>query len=84
MKTTKKTKTTPSVVVTPAAPASPGGCTIGLDLGDRSHYHCVLAATGRLIHEGSLPNDRAALAELLTHYPAGTNRFIYFGGSSRD
>ena len=31
MKTTKKTKTTPSVVVTPAAPASPGGYTIGLD-----------------------------------------------------
>ena len=49
MKTTKKTKTTPSVVVTPAAPASPGGYTIGLDLGDRSHYHCVLAATGQLI-----------------------------------
>ena len=33
MKTTKKNKTTSSVVVTPAAPASPGGCTIGLDLG---------------------------------------------------
>ena len=33
MKTTKQTKTTPSVVVPPAAPAPPGGYTIWLDLG---------------------------------------------------
>ena len=72
MKTTKKTKTTPSVVSTPAALAPPGGCTIGLDLGDRSHYHCVLDAAGQLIHEGSIPNDRAALTALLAQYPAAT------------
>ena len=71
MKTTKKTKTAPSVVSTPAL-APPGGCTIGLDLGDRSHYHCVLDAAGQLIHEGSIPNDRAALTALLTQYPAAT------------
>ena len=52
MKTTKKTKTTPSVVVTPAAPTSSGGYTIGLDLGDRSHYNCVLAAGGCLVENG--------------------------------
>ena len=51
MKTTKKTKTTPSVVVIPAVPASPGGYASGLDLGDRSHFHCVLDATSQLSHE---------------------------------
>ena len=65
MKTTKKTKTTPSVVVTPAAPASPGGYTIGLDFGDRSHYHCVLAATGQLIQ----PKTKVAPAWGSTRVP---------------
>jgi transposase len=69
----KQTKTTPSVVSTPTpAPASPGGFTLGLDLGDRSHYVCVLAAAGQILHEGPLLNDRAALARLLTNYPAAT------------
>jgi transposase len=49
-----------------------GGFTIGLDLGDQSHYVCVLDATGQMIHEGPLPNDRVALALLLTKYPAAT------------
>jgi hypothetical protein len=69
----KTTKTTPSVVSTSTpTPAAPGGFTLGLDLGDRSHYVCVLDATGRIVHEGPLPNDRAALAGLLTSYPAAT------------
>jgi transposase len=49
-----------------------GGFTLGLDLGDRSHYVCVLDATGQIIHEGPLLNDRVALALLLTQYPAAT------------
>ena len=69
----KPNKRTPSVVSTPTtAPAPAGGCTLGLDLGDRSHYVCVLDAQGQLIHEGTLANDRVALALLLTHYPAAT------------
>src|ERR1035437_3173822 len=69
----KQTKTTPSVVSTPTpAPASPGGFTIGLDLGDRSHYVCVLEAAGQILHEGPLLNDRVALTRLLTNYPAAT------------
>ena len=72
MKTNHKTKHTPSVVSTPTAPVMTGGFTIGLDLGDRSHYVCVLDATGQILHEGSLPNERVALALLLTKYPAAT------------
>ena len=66
----KQTKTTPSVVSTPAAPVIAGGFTIGLDLGDRNHYVCVLDATGQAIHEGLLPNSRVVLALLLTQYPS--------------
>jgi transposase len=68
----KPTKTTPSVVLTPAAPVPAGGFTIGLDLGDRSHYVCVLDAAGQSLHEGPLLNERPALAQLLTNYPAAT------------
>ena len=71
-KTTNQPTNTPSVVSTPAVPASPGGFTLGLDLGDRSHYVCVLDAAGRIIHEGPRLNDRVALALLLTQYPAAT------------
>ena len=69
-----KTKTTaPSVVSTlTPAPVPAGGFTIGLDLGDRSHYVCVLDAAGQIIHEGPLPNDRVALTLLLAKYPAAT------------
>jgi transposase len=68
----KKTNT-PSVLPTlTPAPVITGGFTIGLDLGDRSHYVCVLDAAGEIIHEGTLPNDRVALALLLTKYPAAT------------
>ena len=35
-------------------------------------YVCVLDATGQILHEGPLVNDRVALALLLTHYPAAT------------
>ena len=72
-KTNTNTKTTtPAVVSTPTAPVLSGGFTIGLDLGDRSHYVCVLDATGQIVHEGPLPNDRVALALLLAQYPAAT------------
>ena len=58
-----KTKNTPSVVHTPPpSPVAPGGFTLGLDLGDRSHYVCVLDAAGQILHEGPLLNHRATLA----------------------
>ncbi len=69
---TKTTKTPPSVVLIPAAPVCAAGIILGLDLGDRSHYVCVLDAAGRILHEGTLVNDRMALALLLTQYPAAT------------
>ena len=69
---TKNTNSTPSVVPTPTAAVHTGGITIGLDLGDRSHYVCVLDATGQIIHEGPMRNDRVALASLLTKYPVAT------------
>jgi len=49
-----------------------GGFTNGLDLGDRSHYVCVLDAQGRIIHEGPMLNERVALALLLTQHPRST------------
>ena len=67
----KQTKNTPSVVL-PSPAAVVSGFTLGLDLGDRSHYVCVLDATGQILHEGPLVNDRVALALLLTKYPAAT------------
>ena len=72
MKTKNKTNRTPSVVSTSTAPVTAGGFTLGLDLGDRSHYVCVLDATGQILHEGPLLNERVALALLLTQYPAAT------------
>jgi transposase len=74
MKTKTNTKlTTPSVVSTPKpAPVAAGGFTIGLDLGDLSHYVVVLDAAGEILHEGPMLNDRVALACLLTRYPAAT------------
>jgi transposase len=68
----KTKKTTPSVVLTPTAPVAAAGFTLGLDLGDRSHYVCVLDATGQMIHEGTVLNDRVALTLLLTQYPGAT------------
>jgi transposase len=68
----KQNKTTPSVILTPTAPVLAGGFTIGLDLGDRSHYVCVLDATGQITHEGPLLNERVAVALFLTKYPAAT------------
>jgi hypothetical protein len=69
---TKNKKTAPSVVLPPTAPVSAAGFTIGLDLGDRNHYVCVLDAAGQILHEGPTPNDRVALVLLLTNYPAAT------------
>jgi hypothetical protein len=46
---------------------------LGFDLGDCSHYVCVLDAAGQIRHEGTLVNDRAALTLLLTQYPAARN-----------
>jgi hypothetical protein len=57
-----KNKNTSSVVPTPTPrPAAPGGVTLGLDLGDHSHYACVLEATGQIRHEGPLLNEQRDL-----------------------
>ncbi len=71
---TTKTNTTPSVVATspPPAPVVPGGFTLGLDLGDRSHHVCVLDAAGQIVREDALPNTRPALAKLLAEFPRAT------------
>ena len=50
----------------------PGGFTLGLDLGDRSHHVCVLDAAGQIVREGALTNTRPALAQLLVEYPRAT------------
>ena len=72
-KQTNKQTNTPSVAPTlRPAPATAGGFTLGLDLGDRNHYVCVLDAAGEMVHEGTLLNERVALALLLTKYPAAT------------
>ena len=70
---TTRTNRTPSVVspLTPAAVA-PGGFTLGLDLGDRSHPVCVLDATGQIVREGTLLNPRSELAKLLAEFPGAT------------
>src|SRR5271168_3995812 len=68
----KQNKTSRSVVLTSTAPVLAGGFTIGLDLGDRSHYVCALDATGQIIHEGPMLNDRVTLAVLLAKYSAAT------------
>src|ERR1035441_4740028 len=70
-----KTKNlTPSVVPNSPTPASVISCgfTLGLDLGDRSHYVCVLDASGQIVREASLPNTRPALSQLLTDFPRAT------------
>jgi len=68
-----KTKTkTPSVVLTSPATLVSSGCTVGLDLGDRSHHVCVLDAAGQVVREGALVNTRPALARLLAEFPRAT------------
>jgi transposase len=43
--------------------------TIGLDLGDRRHRFCVLGASGQVVEEGSVANNRVALSQLSNRYP---------------
>ena len=59
--TNSNTNTTAPSVVPNSTAAVGSGFTLGLDLGDRSHYVCVLDAAGQSRHEGSLPNSRPAL-----------------------
>jgi len=42
--------------------------TIGLDLGERRHRFCALNQRGEVVEEGSLANDRSALARLTARY----------------
>jgi transposase len=65
-----KTKVPSIVSASPAALVN--GFTIGLDLGDRAQYVCVLDTSGQMIHEGSWSNTRPALAKLLADFPRAT------------
>ena len=42
--------------------------TIGLDLGERRHRFCVLDEAGEVVEQGSLSNERVALARLTQRY----------------
>lgn len=61
-----------SVVVSHASVGPAGRFTVGLDLGDRQHHYCVVDATGNVVCEGKVPNDRPALKRLLAQFPGAT------------
>ena len=44
------------------------GITIGLDLGERRHRFCVLDEACEVVEQGSLSNERVALARLTQRY----------------
>lgn len=46
--------------------------TIGIDLGDRRHHVCVLAATGEILAEESIPNPREVLTAFAARHPKAT------------
>ena len=46
--------------------------TIGIDLGDRRHAVCVLSASGKILLEDLLVNDRAGLTIFAQRYPGAT------------
>src|SRR5215510_11395898 len=72
MKTSTRQSQSSSVVCTSAAAVVSSGFTLGLDLGDRRHYLCVLDASGQLVREGFLTNNRSALLKLLQDFPHAT------------
>ena len=43
--------------------------TIGLDLGNRRHRYCALDEGGEVVEEGSISNERDALAKLAGRFP---------------
>jgi transposase len=43
--------------------------TIGLDLGEHRHRFCALDAGGEVVEEGTIANERLALAKLRARYP---------------
>jgi transposase len=59
-------------VVSTSSIAAAGGFTLGLDLGDRKHQLCVLNSAGEVVREGSLPNTRPALSQLLAEFAGAT------------
>lgn len=61
----------PSVTSTVSTPAV-AGFVLGLDLGDRKHWLCVLDAAGTVVREGPVPNTRPALQQLLKEFPGAT------------
>jgi transposase len=42
--------------------------TVGLDLGDRRHRFCALGSKGEVVEEGTIANERRALAKLTLRY----------------
>ena len=57
-----KTKTSITTLTVPET-------TIGIDLGDRSHAFCILDASGEIIEEGKIRNERDFLRRLSEKYP---------------
>lgn len=57
-------------------------CTIGLDLGDRSHAWCALDAAGQVTARGTIGATPAALAALSTAHP-GARMILEAGTHSR-
>lgn len=43
--------------------------TVGLDLGDRRHRFCALDSKGEVVEQGTINNERSALAKLSARYP---------------
>lgn len=48
--------------------SSGSGITIGLDLGEHRHRFCALDAGGEVVEEGTIANERKALAKLSARY----------------
>jgi transposase len=74
MKTpTRSSASSVTVSRSSSAPEPPrSGCYLGLDLGDRKHWLCVLDAAGTVVREGPVPNTRPALQQLLAEFPKAT------------
>lgn len=46
--------------------------TIGMDLGDRNHYYCILDSKGKLYKEGTIKNTPEHLQVFFEQYPGST------------
>lgn len=61
---TKKRAKRPRKLVTGSLPGLTGPLTVGIDIGDRSSYYCVLNQTGEVLSEGTLATTRKGLKQV--------------------